>query len=787
MRNQGFCAAQYPQFLWSTEAEVSRLPFHAPSAIVKQNTRYTDFLVNEILLDGSVLHLNSLGKARNNKNKSGNVIDRSPSPEPKPNAEPLVPPQPSSSASIDATISEQDLADLTSLLGVETTKNLQELYTAILRDPKRKPASHPTHRSEQIQSKDQRTQVHQVVRRVFQSRIDTLTQDDGYIELSASRKKPYHATSNYSTASHRPDAFGQRGPNKLGWESNGGEWLHFTLHKENKDTMEVLGFLANQTKMHTKRFAFAGTKDRRSVSIQRCCVYRMDAGQLRYIGRRLKGAVIADFERSPKELKLGDLSGNEFGITLRDASPINVNGAEQSSLENVLDRKAQLEDILKVAVPALEQHGFLNYYGLQRFGSFAIPTHIIGMKMLQGDLKGAVDDILSFSPGALGDEESQEGTGHGSKVSRDDRARAQAINQWRIRSSETSANREQNDSEANPTRSADEKGPVDACKRRDRNRPSSPQIPSRFNAEAQLMRHLSSRNRAQHRDYQGALMTLPRNLRLMYVHAYQSFVWNAMVSQRWKIFGPRVVEGDLIIIDNSNNGDRAMNEVDENGETIVNPAEGDTAAQKDDYTRARPLTAEEVGTGAHSIFDVVLPLPGYDVEYPPNAMGEAYREFMASEEGGRLDCNDMRRSWKDASLSGGYRKIVARPLRGIAWEVRRYAGEEDQLVETDLEMLRKNERRAKGEEVVIRREESEGDAGAEMGAGVGAEADAEASMGAAGVLKEASEGGSEGQRLAVILKLRLGASTYATMALRELMGDGGCIEWKPDFGGGRKG
>jgi tRNA pseudouridine13 synthase len=255
----------------------------------------------------------------------------------------------------------------------------------------------------------------------------------------------------------------------------------------------------------------------------------------------------------------------------------------------------------------------------------------------------------------------------------------------------------------------------------------------------------------------------------MYIHAYQSFVWNTVAGKRWQKYGAQVMEGDLVIVGDKEreegiaNGTNARkNEVDENGEPIVHPSasaalgteEAANASLDDEYTddpfiRARPLSKDEAESNRYSIFDVVLPLPGYDVVYPNNAIGEFYKEFMASENGGGLDPHNMRRAWKEISLSGGYRKMMARPLgHGVEADVKIYRNPDAQLVQTELETLQKGNQKS------------------------------------AEALQPAEEGqaqpAGEEQRLAIVLKLQLGSSQYATMALRELT-KGGATGYRPEY------
>jgi tRNA pseudouridine13 synthase len=54
-----------------------------------------------------------------------------------------------------------------------------------------------------------------------------------------------------------------------------------------------------------------------------------------------------------------------------------------------------------------------------------------------------------------------------------------------------------------------------------------------------------------HSHYYGANEQIPRNLRTMYVHAYQSYIWNLVTSERIKLSSTEALVGDLVFADKS--------------------------------------------------------------------------------------------------------------------------------------------------------------------------------------------------------------------------------------------
>ena len=546
-------------------------------------------------------------------------------------------------------LSAADETLLTTYFGVAVKEKILALNEKILAQPDAKGSvlkAFGKISSESIPDRALRGRIHDNIRRIFRSRIDTQTEHGSDRIIFSAMPKPNKAVDLSKGSPHGSNLNGQiKGP--MGWDEIGGQFLHFTLYKENKDTMEVVAYLARALGMKSKDFNYSGTKDRRAVTVQRVSVYRRHAKNLERLNSQLRGSRLGNFTHEKHRLDLGDNGGNHFTITLKDC---HFQGDEELDIDGKMSLARQ---VVGQGVTSLEENGFINYFGLQRFGTFAIRTDEVGAFILKGDYKGAVDAILTYNPDSL------KYTADG-PVSRDEYYRARGIHTFRD--------------------TGHAHGAVN-------------DMPRRFSAESALIRHLCTANGQN--DYLGALGAIPRNLKTMYVHAYQSYVWNMVASKRWAQYGTKVVMGDLVLVESVKARDKQQeDEVDENGEVVIHPADDDIAIMHDDlYQRARPLTEEEANSGRYTVFDVVLPLPGFDVNYPDNDIGDYYKEVMATEHGGGLDPADMRRSSKDFSLSGSYRTLMAQ-VSDVSFDVRQYKDDLAQLVESDYDKIKKSKPQA---------------------------------------------------------------------------------------------
>lgn len=409
--------------------------------------------------------------------------------------------------------------------------------------------------------------------------------------------------------------------------------------------MDAVNQISRMTRMKANGFGFAGTKDRRAATVQRMSAYHVRHETLDFLNSQIPAMKMGDYKYSQYPIQLGDHGGNEFRITIKNAT---VTNGDSYSLE----RRVQLiKETVETAVSEINKHGFINYYGLQRFGTHVIGTHELGKMLLMEKFEAVVDALLHVNDDLMAQVTS--GTVQETPSNRDEINRARAIIKFKT--------------------SKDAKAALQI-------------MPKRFGAETNVIYHLGKNSR----DFPGAILTITRGMRNLYLHAYQSYIWNHATSYRWSKHGSRVIAGDLVLVTPE---DTAIDNRDAG-------FDGLSAAPESEFQRARTLSAEEADSGKYSIHDVVLPGPGFDVLYPDNDVGQFYVDFMKQPENGALDPHNMRRSKKDFSVSGNYRHILGRFKGEARWEVRTYVDDNEQMRPTDRDLIdqRKAATKAKSQE-----------------------------------------------------------------------------------------
>ncbi|KAJ2648892.1 multisubstrate pseudouridine synthase 7 [Coemansia sp. RSA 1250] len=579
--------------------------WHGFDAIIKH--RYSDFFVNEIDPQGNVVHLTSFTEADDPKPpKSQAEID----------IENLNVPEDPQAAF------EEAFVRLSSILGAEDSSRIKK-HLEITEDQTLEQRSLLLDRD---LDKDQRKNVYLITNNFLSSQVTCET-------VGGRLKFIRRVQSDKPNADKRSQ---RRGPQ---WQHIG-EFCYFVMQKENMDSMDVLNQIARHLRCKPRSFGMAGTKDKRGITVQRCSAYKISHERLIGVSKKLRGARLGNFSYGPRELRLGDLQGNQFQIILR-----HIQGADASSLNPVLE--------------GIRNIGFVNYFGMQRFGTQSISSHTIGIAVLKADWQAAIDLILSPRDGE-----------------REDISNARKA--W-----------------------VTLKDPKEALKL----------LPQRAAlAEYSILQSFAKNGSAT--NVAAAFTCIPRNLRLMYVHAYQSYIWNSAVSQRLHMFGTAgPVIGDLVI--RATEYDTSALEVD--GGAAEKAEDGD----KRPDVKPTVVTAENINN--YTIYDVVLPLPGWDIMYPEHDVKELYTKLM--EKDGLSASGFASHPLKEYRLAGAYRHIIIKP-REFAYEWMRYNDDMLPLARSDSDAI-------------------EG--------------------------KHEPESIDFGKYLALKLKFDLPSSSYATMLLRELM------------------
>ncbi|KAA0186221.1 tRNA pseudouridine synthase D [Fasciolopsis buskii] len=440
-------------------------------------------------------------------------------------------------------------------------------------------------------------------------------------------------------------------------------YCRFVLYKEGKDTISAIQLLSRLLHIRPGSFAYAGTKDRRAITTQFVTLKGIDSRRLSALNQKLRGIRLGNFSYVPKPLFLGDLDGNRFTVVLRSV--------EAS------------DSIVREGIEAWQRDGFVNYYGLQRFGhSTKARSFDTGRYIIQSDWESAILHILLPTKADL-----------------------PCVQQLKRDFMEN----------RNAKQSAD-RGPP--C------------------IERELLWGV-----AKHGFKPEALQSLPRNLRQLYVHSYQSLVWNRIATRRICELPPNanqclhVVAGDLYLPSAASLDCEPTDDFPTELELIDHVQPTDARQMTNRHTLPCPKVATEADCSSIPITDLILPLPGFAVRYPENKSGQWYHE-MLKEDG--LTVDDFRHQVKDFALPGSYRALVVKP-KDVSFTIREYTDSSVPLIESDLKRL----------------EQSTGNKSSTSNLST---LDSQ--------LKQHSDSGKSER--AVVLQFTLPKSSYATIAIREL-------------------
>lgn len=254
-----------------------------------------------------------------------------------------------------------------------------------------------------------------------------------------------------------------------------------------------------------------------------------------------------------KDVEIKDAYTAKRGIQIGDlrGNSFRIKVRECSmSEEDIPEAIGSVSSVIK------ETGGFPNYFGVQRFGVVRPITHKVGESIIRGDLEGAVRSYVS-DPSLFEDEDA-----------------------------------------ANARRSLSGESDWSSLLK---------EMPDSLSFEKIMVEHIVSSPD----DWKGAIGKLPKNLQMMFVHAYQSYLFNRMLSERMKRGLPlrSPVIGDVVIpLD--------AGRIPQHDNPVVT-----TSANID-------LVARQVRSGRAF---VTISLFGSESRLPDGEMGEIERSVIAAE------------------------------------------------------------------------------------------------------------------------------------------------------------
>ena len=391
--------------------------------------------------------------------------------------------------------------------------------------------------------------------------------------------------------------------------------LLFSLLKKNIDTIGALEYISRLLHRNQKMLKFAGNKDKRAITTQKISSYNTLPGELVGLTKNKrwnKNIEISNFSFSDKELRLGQLKGNQFCVCFR-------------FIEGLNNIKSDLDLITK----SLNEKGFVNYFGMQRFGVGSIPTHIIGKCVIKKMWKEAFINIISTDK------------------------MMEAMKQVGLNSKDLS--KEIFDLE-------------------DKNKQMSIisdilLVLPKFSTESKLLINYKKTGK---NSFQSSFKSLSKQLQILYPHSYQSYIWNLTVSYRLKKYGRKLIIGDIVkkhesLYQEKNQEEDCDVPDDENDdkkkieENIENKNEKMDKIFTDNFDY---ITEENIDK--FNFDDLVIPIVGYEIYYPKNDIKDFIIELLKKDD---LSFKDFEYQAVNFNATGYFRKVVEKPLNNLTYEI----------------------------------------------------------------------------------------------------------------------
>lgn len=344
----------------------------------------------------------------------------------------------------------------------------------------------------------------------------------------------------------------------------------FTLRKENLEMFEAVGFLAIKLGVIPSDFSYAGLKDKKAITYQAMVVRKVTPERLKNIEKELE----------KKRMNILNIRSVDDSLRLGQLKGNHFDIVIRN-LKNQINDSTSLRERILEAIENVKNKGFVNYYGPQRFGmGRKVHTDQIGLALLKSEMVKAVK--LFLTP-----EDSDDPVNRAKKYF---------------------------------LQTDDAKGTLSLM----------PEFKVR---ERALLEFLHRFGMTEEGCVQ-AWFSFPHSMRIFYVHAYSSKIWNEAASYRLATYGSRVVEGDLVCL------------------------EEDVDDEHLPSSKVHLVTEEDESANTYAIHQVVLPVLGYNIQYPKNKVGQWYQEVLSRD--GLQTCRFKIPPLK-LNVPGCYRKILKHP------------------------------------------------------------------------------------------------------------------------------